>query len=464
MRVSIKTRLFRRKMIKDTLGELMPHQHLVRCLSAFDLTLLGIGAIIGAGIFILTGVAAATQAGPAIILSFVLASMACLFSALSYAELAAAIGGCGGAYGYAFAGFGEVFAWIIGWDLILEYGISVSAVAIGWSSYSLDILQVLGVTLPEHLVKAPYQGGWINLPAMLIVLALTGLLALGVKASVRFNTIIVFVKLATIALFIAIASRHVEWSHWNNFLPFGWNGIVSGASLIFFAYIGFDAVSTAAEEAKDPQRDMPRGIIASLIVCTVCYIIVSGLLTLVVPYATLNTASPVANVLLTLGYNVASSLIAIGALAGLTTVMLVMFYGLSRVMLAMSRDKLLPASIAHVSSRTKTPTRIILLVGSLVSLVAAFLPIGLITEMVNIGTLAAFLLVNLGTITMRYSHPELERPFKVPGGYLLPALGIFFCLYLMFYLPWVTWLRFLGWMLIGALIYWHQLVRTTKKA
>ncbi len=459
MSIFDRKRILNKKLITKTLDEMMPHEHLEKCLGAFDLTLLGIGAIIGAGIFILTGVVAATQAGPAITLSFILASFACLFSALSYAELSSSIGGCGSAYGYAYAGFGEIFAWMIGWDLILEYGIAVAAVAIGWAAYFNDILNALGMHLPMLLIKDPSQGGIINLPAVIIVLALASLLAIGIKASVRFNAIIVFVKVITIFLFLVIAGNHINFEHWENFMPFGWQGVVNGAALIFFAYIGFDAISTAAEEAHHPQRDMPRGIIASLIICTGIYILVASVLTLAVPYATLNTESPVANVLLRLGYPMMASVIAVGALAGLTTVMLVMFYGLSRIILAMSRDRLLPHRMSKLNPRTKTPARIILLAGCLISVFAGFFHITVVAEMVNIGTLAAFLFVNVGTIVMRKTHPELPRPFKVPGGYIMPCIGIVFCLYLMLNLPWVTWLRFFGWMFVGLVIYCYQLAK-----
>jgi len=293
-----------------------------RVLGPLDLTLLGVGAIVGAGIFVLTGVAAATKAGPAIVLSYVIAGLACAFSALAYAELAAAFGGCGSAYGYSYAGFGEIVAWVIGWDLILEYGVATAAVAIGWSGYVDNAFVALGVHLPASLLKAPAEGGVVNLPAVLIVVALAGLLAAGVRESARFNAVMVFVKLLAIGVFVAVAASHVDPANWTPFIPFGWEGVMGGAALIFFAYIGFDAVSTAAEEARNPQRDLPIGILASLAVCTLIYIVVAGLLTAVVQYPTLNVGSPVADVMLRLGYPWAAGLIAAGAIAGLTTVML----------------------------------------------------------------------------------------------------------------------------------------------
>ena len=424
-----------------------------RVLGAFDLTLLGIGAIIGAGIFVLTGIAAATQAGPAIVISYIVAGLACAFSALAYAELAATIGGCGSAYGYAYAGLGELAAWIIGWDLILEYSVATAAVAIGWSGYVQNALTALGLTLPASLVSAPGAGGLINLPAAAIVLTLALLLALGVRESSRANAVMVAIKLAAIGVFIAFAVGHVEPANWTPFMPFGWDGVMGGAALIFFAYIGFDAVSTAADEARNPQRDLPIGILASLAVCTVVYMIVAGLLTAVASYTTLNNPSPVADVMLHLGYPWVAGVIAAGAIAGLTSVMLVLYYGLSRVFLAMARDGLLPPAFAAVHPRTQTPLRVILAAGMLMAAVAGLTPIGHVAELVNIGTLAAFFLVCIGVIVLRYTHPNVPRPFKTPLMPLIPLAGAGTCLYLMAQLPPVTWLRFVAWLGIGFVIY-----------
>jgi APA family basic amino acid/polyamine antiporter len=424
-----------------------------RVLGPLDLTLLGIGAIIGAGIFVLTGVAAATHAGPAIVLSYVLAGFACAFSALAYAELAATIGGCGSAYGYAYAGLGELAAWVIGWDLILEYSVATSAVAIGWSGYAQNALAAVGIHLPASLLSPPASGGLINLPAALIVLSLAVLLALGVRESARANAVMVFIKLSAIGVFIAVALGHVEPANWTPFMPFGWEGVAAGAALIFFAYIGFDAVSTAAEEARNPQRDLPIGILASLAVCTVIYMVVAGLLTAVAPYASLDNPSPVAEVMLRLGYPWIAGVIAAGAIAGLTSVMLVLYYGLTRVFLAMSRDGLLPPVFAAVHPRTQTPVRVILAAGLAMAAVAGLTPIGHVAELVNIGTLAAFFLVCLGVIALRYSHPDVPRPFRTPLMPLIPLAGAAACLYLMAQLPLVTWLRFVGWLAVGMTIY-----------
>ena len=426
---------------------------LKRCLSAMDLTLLGIGAIIGAGIFVLTGIAAAKSAGPAIVLSYVVSGFACAFAALAYAELAASVGGCGSAYGYAYAGLGEIIAWIIGWDLILEYGVATAAVAIGWAGYVNNALTAMGMPLPMALLKSPVEGGFVNLPALLIVLTLAVLLSIGVRQSARFNAVMVLVKLLAITTFVAVAAFHVQPANWQPFMPFGWEGVMGGAALIFFAYIGFDAVSTAAEEAVNPQRDLPIGILVSLAVCTVIYVVVAGLLTGIVPYYTLNVASPVADSLLRIGFPWAAAFIAAGAIAGLTTVMLVLYYGLTRVFLAMSRDGMLPPVFSAINKSTHTPVRVIMASGVLIAAIAGLTPIGEVAELVNIGTLAAFVLVCAGVIHLRYTRPDLKRPFRTPFGSVTPLLGIVFCLYLMFSLPPVTWMRFGIWLVLGAVIY-----------
>ncbi|WP_133128036.1 amino acid permease [Legionella nagasakiensis] len=428
-------------------------EHLLKCLSAMDLTFLGIGAIIGAGIFVLTGIVAATQTGPAIVFSYIMAGLACAFSALSYAELAASIGGCGSAYGYAYAGFGEVIAWIVGWDLLLEYSIAVSAVSVGWSSYFNDFLLAMKIHLPFFLLHGPMDGGVINLLAMSIIGVLSVLLIWGVKSSSRFNSVMVLIKLLVIFLFITIAVIEVNPKNWIPFSPFGWNGVMQGASLIFFAYVGFDAVSTAAEEALNPQRDLPIGIIGSLLICTLLYIVVSGLLTGIVHYSTLNVASPISHSLLMLGHKTIAGMIGVGAIAGLTTVMLVLFYGLSRVFFAMSRDGLLPQFFSVINTRTRTPVRIIILCGLVMALTSALVPIGDLAELVNIGTLFAFIIVCSGVIILRYTRPELPRPFKTPLMPYIPILGILSCAYLIFNLPWFTMLRFIIWMIIGVVVY-----------
>lgn len=432
---------------------LEPKNELKRCLNATDVTFMGVGAIIGAGIFVLTGIVAATHTGPAIVLSYVVAGLACVFVALSYAELAASIGGCGSAYGYAYAGLGEIIAWIIGWDLLLEYGLGISTVAIGWSGYVENALSAIGISLPQALAKSPFEGGIIDLPAVLIILALAGLLCIGTQESSRFNKIIVLVKMLAIGVFISIALFHVDLNNWQVFMPFGWQGVMTGGALAFFAYIGFDAVSTAAEETIEPQRNLPIGIISSLLICTVIYIIISGLLTLIAPYNTLNVKSPVSEVLLRLNHPIAAGLISAGAIAGLTTVMLVLYYGLSRIFLAISRDGLFPSSFCKLNKKTQTPTRIIISTGLIMALVAGFTPINMVAELVNIGTLAAFVFVCSGVIVLRYTKPDMPRPFKLAYHPIIPSLGIIFCLYLMISLPLETWIRFGVWMGIGTIIY-----------
>lgn len=444
--------LFRKKEVGSASGN---ESHLVKCLSVFDLIFLGIGAIIGAGIFILTGIVAATQAGPAVIFSYLIAGLACAFSALSYAELAASIGGCGSAYGYAYAGFGELIAWIVGWDLLLEYAISVPAVSVGWSAYVGDFLMAVNITIPNQFLHSPIDGGLFNALSFSIITLLTGLLILGVKLSTQLNNTMVMVKLLVIFLFISVASTEVRLDNWSIFMPFGWAGVMHGASLIFFAYIGFDAVSTAAEEAINPQRDLPIAIIASLAICTVLYMVVSALLTGIAHYTTLNVSSPISHSLLALGYQVVSGLIGVGAIAGLTTVMLVLFYGLTRVFLAMARDGLLPHFFSQTNHYTKTPIRVILLCGIIMALLSALLPIRDLAELVNIGTLFAFMIVCSGVIYLRHTQPDMPRPFKMPGMPYIPLFGVLSCCYLIVHLPFITLLRFIIWMIIGLVLYFY---------
>ncbi len=422
------------------------HNQLVRCLTATDLTLLGIGAIVGAGIFVLTGIAAATAAGPGVILSFVLAGFACAFCALSYAELAASIGGCGSAYGYAYVGLGEIIAWMVGWVLLLEYCVACATIAIGWSGYVNNAFVAMGAPLPDF--------GFVNLPAMLIIFFISLLLWCGVRESVKVNKFIVFIKLAAIILFLLLAGAYFRPDeNWNPFLPFGAMGIINGAALMFFAFIGFDAVSTAAEETIQPERNLPIGIIASLIICTILYILVAAVLTGAVNYKELNVSSPISYALLKVGYHFGSFIVAIGAIAGLTSTILVMQYGLSRILLAMSRDGFFPKKLLLVNATTNSPTRIIMLTGTLIAIIAGFLPINLVAQLTNIGTLTAFISVCAGVIILRHTQPDLPRPFKIPFSPLIPSLGIIMCLFLMLNLKPITWLSFLIWTVTGLLIY-----------
>lgn len=452
---------------------IQPHAHtgLKKCLTAFDLALLGIGGAIGTGIFVLTGIAAATQSGPAVVLSFIIAGLAAGFAALAYAELASSIGGSGSAYGYSYVAFGEFAAWMMGWMLLLEYGVGAAAVANGWAGYFINTLANFGLHLPEHLTKAPVLGGTINLPAFAIIWVLTLLLMVGVKESARANNLMVIIKLSTIAIFLALAIGNINADNWQPFTPFGWFdtldngkniGVFAGASLVFFAYFGFDAVSTAAEECKNPQRDLPIGLIASLLFCTVIYIIVSGTLTGVVPYQELNTASPVAYALSKLGYHWSSTLVATGVLAGLITVLLVLLYGLTRILFAMSRDGLISPIFSVVNPERQTPSKIILMCGVVVSIVAGFIPLGELAETVNIGTLASFVMVCIGVMRLRKTHPDLERPFKNPFNPLIPVLGVVTCAALMSFLPGTTWERFIWWLVIGAVFYFSYSIHHSK--
>ena len=461
--------LFRKKAVAYDNSEF----GLKRCLSALDLTLLGIGAIIGTGIFVLTGIAAATQSGPAVVLSFVVAGLACGFAALSYAELASSVGGCGSAYGYSYAAFGELIAWIIAWDLILEYGVSVAAVANGWSGYFNNALTAIGIGLPDELTKGPFAGGIVNLPAFAIVLGLMVMLIIGIKESARLNNAMVCVKLGTIAIFLAVAIFNIHPANWSPFAPFGWFehtpegrpvGILAGASLVFFAYVGFDAVSTAVEEAHDPQRDVPRGLLAALIFCTVIYIVVSGVLTGIVSYTELNVSSPVAFALQKIGFNWASALVAAGVITGLTTVMLVLYYALTRIIVGVSRDGLLPEYYSVVNPKTHTPVRTTVITGSIIAVMSGFIPLGVLAELVNIGTLAAFVLVCAGVIALRITHPDLPRPFKMPGGIILPILGVLSCGALIAFLPFETHLRFIVWLAIGLVIYFAYSIKRSNLA
>lgn len=459
-------KLFRKKNINSKSDE-----KLNRCLTSFDLTLLGIGCIIGTGIFVLTGIAAANQAGPAVILSFLVSGFACAFAALSYAELSSSVGGCGSAYGYAYVAFGEFIAWIVGWILLMEYGMALAAVANGWSGYFNNALIAMGIGLPDALTKPPSLGGIINLPASLIILMIMVLLIIGVKESARFNKVMVTVKVSAILIFIAFAMFNVNPENWSPFMPFGWFetlpsgktvGVLAGASIVFFAYVGFDAVSTAAEEAINPQRDLPKGIINSLIFCTIIYIIVAALLTGVVPYQELNVSSPVAFALAKIGFPWASALVSIGVIAGLATVMLVLYYALTRIIFAISRDGLLPSSLSSVNKKTQTPIKTILICGILISTTAGFTSLGTLAEIVNIGTLSAFVIVCLGVIFLRNNSPKDKNTFRNKWHPVVPVLGIISCSLLMIFLPIQTWIRFLIWILIGIGMYFVYSYRNSK--
>jgi len=441
------------RLIADT--EVEGHK-LRRALTAWDLTAIGIGCIIGVGIFVLPGVQAANNAGPGIILSFAIASFACACSALCYAELAAMIPVSGSAYTYGYATLGEIFAWIIGWDLILEYMVAAILVSTGWSAYFVNLLRNgLGLELPRAITASPFEKdpGLLNLPAVAIVLLITWLLARGIKESSRVNLFIVVIKLAVVVFFIVAAVGHVDPAKWQPFLPFGFKGVMTAAAIVFLAYVGFDAVSTTAEEAKNPQRDLPIGIMASLVVATILYMAVAAIMTGIVPYQQLGVADPIALVLNTLKMPWASAVISVGAIAGITSVLLVLIMGQPRILFAMSRDGLLPPFLSRVHAKHKTPHITTWMTGGIVAVAAALTPINVSSELCSIGTLFAYIIVAAGVIVLRYTRPDIHRPFKAPLSPALPAIGILLCGYLMMSLPLVTWFRFLAWLALGLVIY-----------
>jgi APA family basic amino acid/polyamine antiporter len=440
-------------LLQDTERE---GRRLKKALTAWDLTAIGIGCIIGVGIFVLPGVQAAKHSGPGIILSFAIAAAACACSAFCYAELAAMIPVSGSAYTYGYATLGEIFAWIIGWDLILEYMVAAILVSTGWSAYFVNLLRTaVGWEFPHSLAASPWDRdpGLFNLPAVAIVLLITWLLIRGIKESSRVNLTIVVVKVSVIFFFIAAAVSHVEPANWKPFMPFGFGGVMTSAAIVFLAYVGFDAVSTTAEEALNPQRDMPIGILCSLLIATVLYIAVAAIMTGVVPYAQLDVADPIALVLNSLNMRWASLVISSGAIAGITSVLLVLLLGQPRILFSMSRDGLLPAFLSRVHPRFQTPHITTMSTGGIVALAAAFTPIDVSSELCSIGTLFAFMIVCAGVIVLRYVRPEMNRPFRVPATPVLPAVGILLCGYLMISLPLVTWMRFLVWLVLGLLLY-----------
>lgn len=489
--------IFRTKSVEQSIRDTEAPEHSLRkTLGPIDLIVFGIGVIIGTGIFVLTGTAAANYAGPGIAISFMIAGVACGLAALCYAEFASSVPVAGSAYTYSYAALGEFIAWIIGWDLILEFLVGASTVSVGWSQYFISILKSLGIALPDVLVgKAPLLPGLLpslhfNLPAALIVLILTTILVIGVRTSSRFNLIVTIIKLCVVAFFIVFGIFFVHPTNWTPFIPpaqsaagkgvlespflqlilgfppqvYGIGGLVTGAAIVFFAYIGFDIVATTAEETKKPQRDMPIGILGSLAVCTVLYIVVSLIMTGLVGYKNLNSAAPMATAFEAIGQSWAAGLVSVGALAGLTAVVLILMMGQSRVFFAMSRDNLLPTWFAKVHPRFGTPYRISIITGVIVAIIAAFTPISDLAELVNIGTLLAFVLVSIGVLVLRRTQPNMHRSFRTPGVPVVPILAALVCLGLMLYLPLITWIRFVVWLAIGVAVYFLYSVHHSRLA
>ncbi len=448
--------MFAIKTVRMLEEEMAGENRLRRVLGPVSLTALGVGAIIGAGIFVLTGLAAHDYAGPGLVLSFVIAGLGCAFAALCYAEFASMIPVAGSAYTYAYATLGELMAWVIGWDLILEYGMASSTVAYGWSKYFLHFLELFGLHIPPFLASDPFStpGAWFNLPAAAVVLLVTVVLVIGIRESARFNAAIVVLKLGVVLFVIVAGIPHVNPANWHPFMPFGLTGVASGAAYVFFAYIGFDSVSTHAEEARNPQRDVPIAIIGSLSICTVLYIAVSAVLTGMVPYTQINIDAPLAAAFVPYGLSAAVFIISLGAVAGITSVLLVLMLSQPRVFFAMARDGLLPYEFfGTIHPRFRTPHKATILTGSVVAVVAALFPIHALAEMVNIGTLFAFVVVCTAVWIMRYTNPGQRRPFRCPMVPLVPALGIIFNVGLMFSLGWHNWARLTIWLGVGLIIY-----------
>ena len=477
--------LFAKKPLSVLLEEMHGEDRLRRVLGPVALSSLGVGAIIGTGIFVLTGLGAHDKAGPALTISFVIAGVACVFAAFCYAEFASMVPVAGSAYTYAYATLGELLAWIIGWDLVLEYTVASASVAHGWSHYFQDFLDVLGLKFPAQWGLAPFDydpatghlvssGCFFDFPAILITLVMTVILVKGIKESARINAVMVGLKLAVVLFVIIVGAFYIDPKNWEPFAPFGYGGfsffgkyhigqtgpdgtplgVLAGASIMFFAYIGFDSVSTHAEEARNPRRDVPIGIISSLLVCTVLYIGVSIVLTGMVPYDQIDISAPVSNAFARVGLPWARFLVSLGALAGITSVLLVLMLSQPRVLLAMARDGLLPSSFfGDIHPRFRTPWKSTILTGIIVSLLSALLPLRILAELVNIGTLLAFVVVCSAVLIMRYTHPEADRPFRTPFVPLVPVLGILSCLLLMFSLPVENWLRLFIWLAIGFFVY-----------
>ena len=474
--------LLRRESVTQLQADALTDNRLKRALGATNLTALGIGAIIGTGIFVLTGTVAAQNAGPAVVLSFVLAGVASIFAALCYSEFASLVPMAGSAYTYGYATLGELFAWIIGWDLILEYALGAVTVSIGWSGYVVSFLRDIGIHIPPELSAArgtlitladgTQVAAIFNLPAVIIIAVVTLLLVIGIRESATVNNVIVFVKVAVVLVFIIGAAHAVNPANWHPFIPpstgarghFGWSGVMQGAGIVFFAYIGFDAVSTAAQEAKNPQRDMPIGIIGSLLICTVLYIAVSALATGIVPYPQLDVPDPIAVAADHGGMGWMAGAIKLGAIAGLSSVILVMLLGQSRIFWTMADDGLLPKFVSRVHPKFRTPWITTIVTGVVVAFFAALFTVREAGSLVSIGTLLAFVIVSIGVLVLRIREPDLPRTFKTPAVWIVAPLGALSALYLMISLPWRTWERLIIWFIIGIVFYFFYGVRRSNLA
>ncbi|MEI6287136.1 MAG: amino acid permease [Bacillota bacterium] len=445
-------KIFRTKSIADMVVN-SEKTELTRSLTYIDLIFMGVGVIVGTGIFVFTGIGAAQFAGPALMLSFVISGVTCAFAALAYAELASMVPIAGSAYTYTYAVLGELVAWIVGWALVLEYSIAAAAVASGWSQYVVSIFGTFLFAIPEYLQKTPADGGTINLPAVLLVLILTFILYRGTKESAKITRILVIIKLAVVFVFIALAAPYIKVANWDPFMPFGMKGVITGASFAFFAYLGFDLIANASEECKNPKRDLPIGILGSLVVVTILYIVVTAIMTGVLPYSQLNTGAPITTVLDSIGYRFGSALLGCGIIFGLTAVVLVLLYSQTRLFLAMARDGLLPVSIAQIHPKYKSPSLLTAITGVLIAFVVGFVQLEVLAELVNIGTLFAFIAASVGVLILRIKNPEFHRPFKCPFPYVIMPLAILSCGFLVINLRKETWQFFIVWVVIGLIIY-----------
>ncbi|MFJ5769889.1 amino acid permease [Psychrobacillus sp. NPDC093180] len=450
----MKSGLFRKKDVKELLIKNGDVQ-LKQSLGAFDLVLLGVGAIVGTGIFILPGTVAAEHSGPAIVFSFIIAAIVCALAGLCYSEFSSSVPVTGSAYTYGYIVFGELVAWLVGWALLLEYGLAVAAVATGWSSYFSSLLEGFNITIPKAISGSfnPTEGTYVNVPAIAIIFIIAFLLSLGIKESTKFNTIMVFIKVSVILLFIGVGIFYVEPANWQPFMPFGMEGVLSGAALVFFAYLGFDAVSSAAEEVKNPQRNMPIGIIGSLFLCTILYVAVSLVLTGIVSYTNLNVSDPVSFVMQIVNQDWVAGVISLGAVVGMMTVILVMLYGGTRLLYALGRDGLLPKSMYELNKKYQTPIKNTWVFATLVAFCAGVIPLSKLAELVNMGTLIAFTVVSIGVIYLRKNKNIPSGGFKVPFFPIIPILSFLLCLFLITQLSAFTWIACGIWFIFGLIIY-----------